>query len=77
MKILTTRILSLLLALVMLVALGAFASAENSAAAEEAAVTLTDEDVASLSYLNGQLRFSGNLSKGFEIRRLLFPTQSR
>ena len=28
-------------------------------------------------YLNGQLRFSGNLSKGFEIRRLLFPTQSR
>ena len=50
------RTLSLLLALVMLVALGAFASAENSAAAEEAAVTLTDEDVASLSYLNGQLR---------------------
>ena len=28
-------------------------------------------------YLNGQLRFSGNLSKGFEIRRLLFPTQNR
>ena len=50
------RTLSLLLALVMLVALGAFASAEDNAAAEEAAVTLTDEDVASLSYLNGQLR---------------------
>ena len=50
------RTLSLLLALVMLVALSAFASAEDNAAAEEAAVTLTDEDVASLSYLNGQLR---------------------
>ena len=50
------RTLSLLLALVMLVALGAFASAEDSTAAEETAVTLTDEDVASLSYLNGQLR---------------------
>lgn len=49
------RTLSLLLALVMLVALGAFASAEDSASAE-AAVNLTDEDVASLSYLNGQLR---------------------
>ncbi|MBQ7436874.1 MAG: transporter substrate-binding domain-containing protein [Oscillospiraceae bacterium] len=49
------RTLSLLLALVMLVALGAFASAEGSASAETA-VTLTDEDVASLSYLNGQLR---------------------
>ena len=49
------RTLSLLLALVMLVALGAFASAEDSASAETA-VTLTDEDVASLSYLNGQLR---------------------
>ena len=49
------RTLSLLLALVMLVALGAFASAEDSAPADTA-VTLTDEDVASLSYLNGQLR---------------------
>ena len=49
------RTLSLLLALVMLVALCAFASAEGSASAETA-VTLTDEDVASLSYLNGQLR---------------------
>ena len=49
------RTLSLLLALVMLVALGAFASAEDSASAETS-VTLTDEDVASLSYLNGQLR---------------------
>ena len=50
------RSLSLLLALVMLLALGAFASAEDNAAAEEATVTLTDEDVASLAYLNGQLR---------------------
>ena len=50
------RTLSLLLALVMLVALGAFASAENSAAAAATAVTLPDEDVASLSYLNGQPR---------------------
>ena len=50
------RTLSLLLALVMLVALGAFASAESNTEAEEAAVTLTDEDVAALSYLNGQLR---------------------
>ena len=50
------RTLSLLLALVMLVALGAFASAEGNTEAEEAAVTLTDEDVAALSYLNGQLR---------------------
>ena len=50
------RTLSLLLALVMLVALGAFASAEGNTEAEKAAVTLTDEDVAALSYLNGQLR---------------------
>ena len=28
-------------------------------------------------YLSGQLRFSGNLSKGFEIRRLLTPTRIR
>ena len=44
------RTLSLLLALVMLVALGAVATAEDNA------VTLTEEDVASLAYLNGQLR---------------------
>ena len=44
------RTLSLLLALVMLVALGAVAMAEDNA------VTLTEEDVASLAYLNGQLR---------------------
>ena len=50
------RTLSLLLALVMLVALGAVAMAENNAEAEENVVTLTEEDVASLAYLNGQLR---------------------
>ena len=50
------RTLSLLLALVMLVALGAVAMAENNAEAEENVVTLTDEDVAALAYLNGQLR---------------------
>ena len=50
------RTLSLLLALVMLVALGAVAMAENNAEAEENVVSLTDEDVASLAYLNGQLR---------------------
>ena len=50
------RTLSLLLALVMLVALGTVAMAENNAEAEENVVTLTEEDVASLAYLNGQLR---------------------
>ena len=50
------RTLSLLLALVMLIALGAVAMAENNAEAEENVVTLTDEDVAALAYLNGQLR---------------------
>ena len=39
------RTLSLLLALVMLVALGAVAMAENNAEAEENVVTLTEEDV--------------------------------
>ena len=45
----TKRILSMLMALVMIIALGAAAFAED-------AVTLTEEDVESLSYLRGQLR---------------------
>ena len=44
------RMLALLMALMMILSLGA------AAMAEEDTITLTDEDVAALSYLNGQLR---------------------
>ena len=65
------RTLSLLLALVMLVALGAVAMAENNAEAEENVVTLTDEDVAALAYLNGQLRVGMECAyapKGYDVQ---------